>query len=108
MKKLVAYFSASGVTKEAAKRVAEAAGADLFEIKPAQPYTHADLDWTDKKSRSTIEMNDKTARPAIAEKLPNMADYLSRPSSKATTSRARRSSRSRPRAAAAWAAPSTS
>lgn len=75
MKKLVAYFSASGVTKEAAKRVAEAAGADLFEIKPAQPYTHADLDWTDKKSRSTIEMNDKTARPAIAEKLPNMADY---------------------------------
>lgn len=75
MKKLVAYFSASGVTKEAAKRVAEAAGADLFEIKPAQPYTHADLDWTDKKSRSTIEMNDKTARPAIAEKLPNMEDY---------------------------------
>ena len=75
MKKLVAYFSASGVTKEAAKRVAEAAGADLFEIKPAQPYTHADLDWTDKKSRSTIEMNDKTARPAIAENLPNMADY---------------------------------
>ena len=75
MKKLVAYFSASGVTKEAAKRVAEAAGADLFEIKPAQPYTHADLDWTDKKSRSTIEMNDKTARPAIAEKLPEMADY---------------------------------
>ena len=75
MKKLVAYFSASGVTRAAAKRVAEAAGADLFEIKPAQPYTHADLDWTDKKSRSTIEMNDKTARPAIAEKLPNMADY---------------------------------
>ena len=75
MKKLVAYFSASGVTRTAAKRVAEAAGADLFEIKPAQPYTHADLDWMDKKSRSTIEMNDKTARPAIAEKLSNMADY---------------------------------
>ena len=75
MKKLVAYFSASGVTRAAAKRVAEAAGADLFEIKPAQPYSHADLDWTDKKSRSTIEMNDKTARPAIAEKLPNMEDY---------------------------------
>ena len=75
MKKLVAYFSASGVTRAAAKRVAEAAGADLFEIKPAQPYTHADLDWTDKKSRSTIEMNDKTARPAIAEKLANMGDY---------------------------------
>ena len=75
MKTLVAYFSASGVTRAAAKRVAEAAGANLFEIKPAQPYTHADLDWTNKKSRSTIEMNDKTARPAIAEKLPNMADY---------------------------------
>lgn len=75
MKKLVAYFSASGVTREAAKRVAEAAGADLFEIKPAEPYTHADLDWTNKKSRSSIEMNDKSARPAIAGKLPDMADY---------------------------------
>lgn len=75
MKKLVAYFSASGVTRAAAKRVAEAAGADLFEIKPVQPYTHADLNWNDKKSRSTLEMNDKTARPAIAEKLANMADY---------------------------------
>lgn len=75
MKKLVAYFSASGVTRAAAKRVAAAAGADLFEIKPAEPYTRADLDWTNKNSRSSVEMNSKSARPAIAEKLPDMADY---------------------------------
>lgn len=75
MKKLVAYFSASGVTREAARRVAQAAGADLFEIKPAEPYSHADLDWTNKKSRSTVEMNDASARPAIAEKLSNMDEY---------------------------------
>ena len=54
MKKLVAYFSASGVTKNAAEKLAELAGADLFEIKPAVPYTRADLDWTDKNSRSTV------------------------------------------------------
>lgn len=75
MKKLVAYFSASGVTRAAAKRVAEAAGADIFEIKPAKAYTNTDLDWNDKQSRSTVEMNDKSARPEIAEKMPNMGDY---------------------------------
>lgn len=75
MKKLVAYFSASGVTKSAAEHLAKAVDADLFEIKPAVPYTNADLDWTDKKSRSSVEMNDSASRPAIAEKLPNMADY---------------------------------
>ncbi|OUO91625.1 flavodoxin [Cloacibacillus sp. An23] len=75
MKKLVAYFSASGVTREAARRVAQAAGADLFEIKPVEPYSHADLDWTNKKSRSTLEMNDPASRPATAEKLPNMDEY---------------------------------
>lgn len=75
MKKLVAYFSASGVTKAAAKRVAEATGADIFEIKPARAYTNADLDWNDKKSRSTVEMNDKSARTEIAEKMPDMDDY---------------------------------
>ena len=66
MKTLVAYFSASGVTANVAKLLAEAAGADLFEIKPAVPYTNADLNWMDKKSRSTVEMQDKSSRPAIA------------------------------------------
>lgn len=74
-KKLVAYFSASGVTKAAAERVARAAGADLFEIKPAVPYTDADLDWRNKKSRSSVEMNDPNSRPPIAETLTNMDDY---------------------------------
>ena len=75
MKKLVAYFSASGVTKTAAERLAKVADADLFEIKPAVPYTHADLDWTNKKSRSSVEMNDRNSRPEIAETLSNMEDY---------------------------------
>ncbi|MCR0265640.1 flavodoxin [[Clostridium] innocuum] len=74
-KKLVAYFSASGVTKTAAELLAKAAGADLFEIKPAVPYTRTDLDWTNKKSRSSIEMSDPTSRPQIAERLSNMEDY---------------------------------
>ena len=75
MKKLVAYFSASGVTKAAAERLAKEAGADLFEIKPEIPYTRADLDWTNKKSRSSVEMNDPGSRPEIAERLSNMLDY---------------------------------
>lgn len=75
MKKLVAYFSASGVTEKAAERLATAVGADLFEIKPVTPYTRADLDWTNKNSRSTVECKDKNARPEIAEKLDNMSDY---------------------------------
>lgn len=75
LKKLVAYFSASGVTKNAAERLAKAAGAHLFEIKPALSYTSADLDWTNKKSRSSIEMNNPNSRPEIAERLPNMEDY---------------------------------
>ena len=74
-KKLVAYFSASGVTKAAAERLAKAAGAVLFEIKPETPYTHADLDWTDKKSRSSVEMNNPNSRPQTAERLSNMEDY---------------------------------
>ena len=74
-KKLVAYFSASGTTKEAAERLAKAAGADLFEIKPTIPYTSADLNWMDKESRSSVEMNDPASRPEIAETIPNMADY---------------------------------
>lgn len=74
-KKLVAYFSASGVTKAAAERLARAADADLFEIKPKIPYTRADLDWTNKNSRSSVEMNNPDSRPEIAEKLSNMGDY---------------------------------
>ena len=74
-KKLAAYFSASGTTKKAAERLAKAAGADLFEIRPAIPYTSADLNWMDKKSRSSVEMNDPDSRTEIAETMPNMADY---------------------------------
>ena len=75
MKKLVAYFSTSGVTAGVAKKLADALGADLFEIKPEVPYTAADLDWTDKKSRSTIEMKDPSSRPAIASKVADMSVY---------------------------------
>lgn len=75
MKTLVAYFSASGVTAKAAKALAEAAGADLFEIVPAQSYTRADLNWMDKKSRSTLEMNDRACRPEIASTIADMAQY---------------------------------
>lgn len=72
---LVAYFSASGVTAKAAWKLAEVSGADIFEIKPEIPYTSADLNWMDKKSRSSMEMNDPSSRPAIAERLPDMEKY---------------------------------
>lgn len=75
MKILVAYFSASGVTKAAAQQLAEVAVADLHEIKPENPYTDADLDWNNKQSRSSVEMQDKKSRPAITDKLQNMKDY---------------------------------
>lgn len=68
-KMLVAYFSASGVTRTVAEKVAKAADADLFEIEPKIPYTKADLNWMDKKARSTIEMNDPSSRPEIAKTL---------------------------------------
>ncbi len=74
-KKLVAYFSASGTTKKAAEHLAKAASADLFEIKPAVPYSRADLDWANKKSRSSIEMQNPDSRPAISEQLSNIEDY---------------------------------
>ena len=74
-KKLVAYFSASGTTAKVAKTLAEAVGADLYEIKPAVPYTKADLNWMDKKARSTVEMNDKSFRPAIADRNAHVEDY---------------------------------
>lgn len=67
MNALVAYFSASGNTAKAAKALAKAAGADLYEIKPAVPYTGADLNWMDKGSRSSVEMNDRNSRPALAD-----------------------------------------
>ena len=67
MNALVAYFSASGTTAKAAKALAKAAGAELYEIKPAVPYTRADLNWMDKGSRSSVEMNDKNSRPALAD-----------------------------------------
>ena len=65
---LVAYFSAGGVTAKVAGDMAKAVGADLFEISPERPYTAADLDWTDKKSRSTLEMSDPNCRPEMAAK----------------------------------------
>lgn len=74
-RKLVAYFSASGVTAKVAETLSVAIGADLFEIEPKVPYTKADLNWMDKKSRSSIEMNDPASRPAIAGKRDNMDDY---------------------------------
>ncbi len=74
-KTLVAYFSASGVTAKAAKILASALGADLYEIRPEIPYTKADLDWTDKGSRSSVEMKDPASRPAIARHDANIRDY---------------------------------
>ena len=74
-KTLVAYFSAGGVTKRTAEKLAEAAGADLFEIIPEVPYTAADLDWRDKSSRTTVEMQDKNSRPAFIKNELNPSEY---------------------------------
>ena len=74
-KTLVTYFSASGLTAGVAKEIADILNADLFEIKPLEPYTTADLDWTNDKSRSSIEMKDENSRPEIAEKLKNIDEY---------------------------------
>lgn len=74
-KKLVAYFSASGVTAGVAKKLAQAAGADLYEIRPEIPYTNEDLDWTNKKSRSSVEMNNLSGRPELADKDARIVDY---------------------------------
>lgn len=72
---LVAYFSASGVTKGVAEKLAKVVNGDLYEIKPEQPYTSADLNWMDKNSRSSIEMKDHSSRPAINGKIENMENY---------------------------------
>lgn len=74
-KKLVAFFSASGVTAKLAEKLASAIDADLHEIKPEVSYTTADLDWTNKRSRSSVEMNDKAFRPAVANMVENMNQY---------------------------------
>lgn len=74
-KTLVAYFSASGETAKLAKTIAEVTGGDLFEIQPEQHYTSADLNWNDKRSRSTVEMNDEKSRPAIAGEVAEMEQY---------------------------------
>lgn len=75
MNALVAYFSAGGTTARAAKALAKAAGADLYEIRPAVPYTRADLNWMDRNSRSSVEMNDRHSRPALADlKIPIAMD----------------------------------
>lgn len=74
-KTLVAFFSTGGNTRRAARLLADAAKADLYEIKPVQPYSHADLNWMDKKSRSTLEMNDPSARPEVVGPLPDLSGY---------------------------------
>lgn len=74
-KVLVSYFSASGTTKEVAEKIAYAINGDLFEIKPVETYTTEDLDWTNKQSRSTIEMSNKSFRPPILEKVSNIEKY---------------------------------
>ncbi len=72
---LVAYFSATGTTARAAEKLADVTGGELYVIEPAQPYTSADLDWNNKRSRSSVEMNDSKARPAIKGSKENIADY---------------------------------
>lgn len=73
--KIVAYFSVSGITKNAAQQLSVAAGADLFEIKPEAPYTKEDLNWQDKTSRNCVEVNNPNSRPGIKEKIDDMENY---------------------------------
>lgn len=74
-KNLVCYFSATGTTKEVAEKIASIINADLFAIEPVNKYTSEDLDWTNKQSRTSIEMADETSRPAIKNKVPNLTEY---------------------------------
>lgn len=74
-KKLICYFSASGITKKAAEKISNVLKGDLFEIEPIEKYTKEDLDWTNNNSRSSIEMNDKTSRPQIKNKVENIDNY---------------------------------
>lgn len=75
MKRLVTYFSASGVTRKAAEELAAVAKADIHEIRPAEPYTREDLDWRNKKSRSSLEMQNEASRPALDGAMPDMSEY---------------------------------
>ena len=75
MKKLVVYFSVSGVTRKAAKELAEVSGSDLYEIVPEESYTEADLDWKNKESRSTVEMQNPVSRPAIKDPRIDLSSY---------------------------------
>ncbi len=75
MRKLIAYFSASGVTEKRAEELGRITGADLYRISPEEPYTSKDLDWTDRKSRSSVEMRNPDARPAIAGSYPDINAY---------------------------------
>ncbi len=72
---LVSYFSASGVTKDVASKIADITGGDLFEIEPAQKYTDEDLNWNNANSRSSVEMNNPASRPEVRSKVPNLSDY---------------------------------
>ena len=72
---LVSYFSASGVTKSVAEKISEVTGGELFEIEPVDKYTDKDLDWMDKGSRTTIEMNDRECRPKIVSKVSNLSEF---------------------------------
>ena len=74
-KALVAVFSASGVTRRVGQEIARICGGDFYEIQPKEPYTDADLNWMDRKSRSTLEMKDPGARPEIQGTLPDLASY---------------------------------
>ena len=74
-KTLVAYFSASGVTKKVAEKIADVTGADMFEIVPEVPYTKADLNWMNRKSRSSVEMKDRSSRPAISSRIDDISVY---------------------------------
>ena len=74
-KNLVAYFSCTGTTKGLAEKLVKVTGGDLFEIKPKEEYTASDLNWRDKSSRSSLEMNDKSSRPEILDKVDNMEEY---------------------------------
>lgn len=74
-KKLVAYFSCTGTTKKVAENLAKAVNGDIYEIKPKELYTTEDLNWTNKKSRTSLEMDDKNSRPKIETKISNMEEY---------------------------------
>lgn len=74
-KDLICYFSASGITKGIAEKISKVVNGDLFEIEPVSKYTEEDLDWTNKNSRSSIEMSDKPSRPKIKSKVNNINDY---------------------------------